>query len=498
MQQEMVYSAEQLARLQAKLAGVKEELKREEKTAIPDIGENSYIRISDDAMTVWLLLEPPPENRTGYVTKNILAYLKEQGVRYGICEEKINDMLIRRLYGVETEVAKGTPMVEGTDGYYEYMFSPDAHRAPKILPDGAVDYTNMHLLQNVHEGDTLAVYHHAVQGQEGFDVYGNVLRPAVAKELRPIRGRNISNQENPDVYVSLINGKVEMKDDRIDIQNVHEIQGDVDLIIGKIEFFGDIIINGNVEAGVLLRAGRNIVIRGTAEAVTMFAGGDIILERGVQGGQKGRLSARGNIFAEFIEHCTVEAGGDVHANALMNARVLAGGRVILTGKRGRIIGGYTHGMKGIEAVSIGNLSEVHTVVHVGFEAKTHEELLHLSGEEQEVKESLDNILKEMALIIKNRQQKGKALPKSVEIKLPILNQKKDELFAKLDQIRSDLSFTRELLEKGRGAKIEVNGPIYRGVIVSVENMQMPIEESTSFMCYQNRGGLLEASVLIYK
>ena len=498
MQQNMVYSAEQLARLQEKLAGVKEELKREEKTAIPDIGDNSYIRISDDAMTVWLLLEPPPENSTGYETKNILAYLKEQGIVYGIREEKINDMLIRRLYGVETEVAGGTPLVEGTDGYYDYKFSPDSHRAPKILPDGSVDYTSMHMLQNVRAGDTLAIYHHAVQGQDGCDVYGNALKPVVAKEQRPLRGRNISNQEDPDVYVSLIDGKVEMKDDRIDIQNVHEIQGDVDLIIGKIEFFGDIIINGNVEAGVTLRAGRNIVIRGTVEAVTMFAGGDIILERGVQGAQKAKLSARGNVFAEFIEHCTVEAGGDVQANALLNSKVLAGGMVTLTGKRGRIIGGYTHGMKGIEAVSIGNMSEVHTVVHAGFEAKTYEELLRLSGEEQEVSESLKKVLEEMALIIKNRQQKGVTLPKAVEAKLPVLNQKKDELFAKLDQIRSDITFTKELLEKGRGAKIDVNGPVYRGVIVSIENMQMPVEESTSFMRYQNRGGLLEATVLVYK
>ena len=498
MQQEMVYSAEQLARLQEKLAGVKEELKREEKTAVPDIGDNSYIRVSDDAMTVWLLLGQPPETSTGYETKNILAYLKDQGITYGVREDKINDMLIRRTYGEETEIAAGIPMVEGTDGYYEYKFSPESHRAPKVLPDGSVDYTSMHMLQNVRAGDTLAIYHHAVQGQDGCDVYGKALKPAVAKEQRPLRGRNISNQENPDVYVSLIDGKVEVKDDRIDIQNTHEIQGDVDLIIGKIEFFGDIIINGNVEAGVVLRAGRNIVIRGPAEAVNMFAGGDIILERGVQGGQKAKLSARGNVFAEFIEHCTVEAGGDVQANALLGSKVLAGGMVTLTGKKGRIIGGYTHGMKGIQAVSIGNLSEIRTIVHAGFEAKTYEELLRLSGEEQEVSENLKSVLEEMALIIKNRQQKGGNIPKAVEAKLPVLNQKKDELFAKLDQVRSDITFTKELLEKGRGAKIEVNGPIYRGVIISIENMQMPVEESTSFMRYQNKGGLLDSSVMVYK
>ena len=498
MQKEMVYSAEHLARLQAKLADVKEELKREEKTAVPDIGDNSYIRVSDDAMTVWLLLGQPPQNSAGYETKNIMAYLKKEGILFGISEETINDILIRRRYGIEIVVAKGKPMVEGRDGYYEYKFSPESHRAPKVLPDGSVDYTSMHMLQNVRAGEVLAIYHHAVQGEDGRDVYGKLQKPAVAKEKPPMRGRNITNQEdNRDVYISTIDGKVEVKDDRIDIQNTHEIQGDVDLIIGKIEFFGDIIINGNVEAGVTLRAGRNIVIRGTAEAVMMYAGGDIILERGVQGGQKGKLSARGNVFAEFIEHCTVEAGGDVQANALMNSKVLAGGSVILTGKRGRIIGGYTHGMKGIQAVSIGNMSEVHTVVHAGFEAKTYEELLKLSVEEQEVSDELRQVLEEMAMIIKNRQQKG-ASSKSLDMKLPVLNKKKDELFEQLDKIRSDIAFTRELIDKGRGSVIEVNGPIYRGVIVSIENMQMPVEDNTSFMRYQNRGGLLDGSVLIYK
>lgn len=496
MQNEMVYSAEHLARLQAKLADVKEELKREEKTAIPDIGDNSYIRISDDAMTVWLLLGQPPENSNGYVTKNIMAYLKKEGIVFGISEEIINDILIRRRYEIEIEVAKGKPLIEGKDGYYEYKFSPESHRAPKVLPDGSVDYTSMHMLQNVRAGDVLAVYHHAVQGEDGKDVFGKILKPSIAKELRPIRGRNITNKEDdPDVYLSTTDGKVEVKDGRIDIQNIHEIQGDVDLIIGKIEFFGDIIINGNVEAGVVLRAGRNIVIRGTAEAVMMYAGGDIILERGVQGGQKGKLSARGNVFAEFIEHCTVDAGGDVQANTLMNSKVSAGGKVILTGKRGRIIGGYTHGTKGIQAVSIGNKSEVSTIVHAGFEAKTYEELLRLISHEQDVNEELKRTLEEMAQIINNRQNNGGM--KFLDAKLPVLNKKKDDIFAELDKTRSDIEFTREIIEKGRGSLIEVKGSIYRGVIVSIENMQMPVEDNTSFMRYQNHGGILEGKVLVY-
>lgn len=498
MSQESLYSAQHLEHLQSKLADVQEELHKDEKIAVPDIGPSSYLKVSEDKMQAWLCLIEPTDKRMQYSTENILAYMKEQKVVYGIKEEEINNILLRRLYGQEILVASGNAMTEGQDGYYEYKFSPESHKAPKILEDGSVDYTSMHMLQNVREGDVLAIYHHAVQGENGTDVYGTLLKPAVAKELRPMRGRNISNQENPDIYVSLIDGKVEMKDDRIDIQNTHEIQGDVDLIIGKIEFFGDIVINGNVEAGVVLRAGRNIVIRGNVEAAILFAGGDIILERGIQGGQKGKLSARGNVFAEFLEHCTVEAGGDVQANAIMNSKVSAGGIVTLTGNRGRIIGGYIHGMKGIRAVSIGNMSEIHTIVHVGYEPKTYEDFLKLSKEEEELAITLKSIVEKMAEIIKNHQKNPKASVLAKRENLVLLNKKKDELFSKLDEVRSDIAFTKELLQKGRGSTIEVTGSIYRGVTVCIENIKLFIEDTNSEMRYENRGGMVEGTVLVYK
>lgn len=499
MGEQNLYSEEQLERLQAKLADVKQELQKEEKTAIPDIGDNSTLRVSEDGMTAWLCLSIPPEDSKGYEVKNIIAYLKNQGIVYGCDEEIIHKMVENEQYGLETVIASGKEMIEGKDGFFEYKFPFEESHAPKILPDGSVDYTSMHRLENVRAGDILAVYHHAEQGEEGYTIYGIPIKPAVAKELRPIRGRNISNQEDPDTYVSLVAGKVELKDGRLDIQSIHEIQGDVDLIIGKVEFFGDIVISGNVEAGVLLRAGRNIIIKGTAEAVTMFAGGDITLERGIQGGQKGKLSARGNIMADFIEHCQVEAGGNIQANAIMNSHVSAAGTVTLTGKRGRIIGGYTHGMKGVTAVSLGNMSEIKTIVHAGFEAQTYEDLVRLSREEVEVSDQIRSVLEEMANIMHSRkQQNGGVGLKSVEARLPALNQRKDELFAKMDKLKSDIESAKEQIEKGKGSKIDVNGTIYRGVIICVENHQLPLTKENSFTSYQVVSNMIQESVLVYK
>lgn len=91
-----------------------------------------------------------------------------------------------------------------------------------------------------------------------------------------------------------------MKNGKIDIQALHEINGDVTLITGKVEFFGDVVITGGVESGVIIRAGRNIEIKGNVEAVSLFAGGDIILGRGIQGAQRAKIIARGIFMRIFL------------------------------------------------------------------------------------------------------------------------------------------------------------------------------------------------------
>ncbi len=55
----------------------------------------------------------------------------------------------------------------------------------------------MSLVQNVEEGQLLAIYHPAVQGTSGRDVTGAVEKVNTYKELRPLSGKGISNEETP-------------------------------------------------------------------------------------------------------------------------------------------------------------------------------------------------------------------------------------------------------------------------------------------------------------
>ena len=406
-------------------------------------------------------------------------------------------MIKKKVYDREILVAKGQPAVEGRDGYFEYKFDPDSYRAPKVLENGRVDYTNMSALSNVRKGDVVAVYHHAKIGQDGFDVKGKAIAAQKAKEIPPLRGQSISNQDNPDIYLATRDGKIEFRDGRIDIQALHEIHGDVTLITGKIEFFGDVVIDGNVEAGVIIRAGRNIEIRGTAEAVNLFAGGDVILGRGIQGAQKAKISARGNIFADFIEHTVVAAGGTVQANTILNSRISADEKVILTGKKGAIIGGYTHAAMGITATEIGNAAEVRTVVHAGSEKEVYQRFQEVRKKDAELTDKLKEIYEELEEIRKKLQSGAIKPMESLNIRVKKMKQDLTALKAEQVENRKECKDIEELMARRQNAEIAVSGNIYRGTVVCFAQMQIPIEHNTCFMKYYQQRGMIESSVIAY-
>lgn len=459
------------------------------------IDNGSYVRVEPDEMTAWLYLNKPDHN--GKFTKqNIIDFLKKNGVLSGYHFSNITAMAKKGVYEREIKVAVGREAKDGLDGWYEYTFEADLKKKPELRDDGSVDYASMSELQNVHKGDVVAIYHHAVQGETGYNVTGKETKPKPAKELPPLRGKGISNVGNPDVYVAEREGKIEVKDHKIDIKDVHEIMGDVDLVTGRIEFFGDVIISGSVGRGVVIRAGRNIVIRGTVEAVSMYAGGDIILERGIQGGKEAKITAKGSVFADFIEHAEVHAKGSVSANSILNSYVYADDKVIVSGKKGIIMGGYVHGLQGVQATVLGNEAEVKTTVHAGFEKETFERFIGIAAREEAAQAELSDTVDSMAGILRMKRLGSTNLSQSDENRLSELNKRKDECFLKLDEIRQEKEMLNHQMEIGKGAKVLTEGDVFRGVTIGVEDLQYFVEQKTCFMQYEKLNGMVEASVRI--
>lgn len=451
--------------------------------------EESYVRVSEDRMEAWLYLAEPSETGERYKVDELLEMLREEGVTTGYVMSRLVAMSKKGVYQREILVAKGKAVVEGKDGYYKYFFTPDEiSTAPAIREDGSVDYSSMSMLQSVKAGDALAEYYPAVGGEDGYDVEGNVLKKSMIKELPPLRGINIERRGN--VYYAKTAGKIEMKNGNIDIRMVHEIIGDVDLNNGKIEFFGDVTISGNVSAGVIIRAGRNLVIEGTVESADLFAGGNIVLKRGIQGNMKGRVRSRGNIFANFLEQCDVKAELNVEANYILNANVKADGMIIVSGRRGSIIGGKVAALQGIEAYQLGNPAEVRTIVHSGYEKEIYDRYTSCVKREKELKDQLQDVLESMRELIKRKQFQGAASGNT----LMLLNGKKDEYFKQLDEVMEKIEDCRARIEKGKGTRINAEGTTYKGVILSIENYSKQAPGGIERTTYRCIGGEIVSEV----
>lgn len=457
-----------------------------------NLAEGTYLRVDEDKMAAWLYLAPPDKGQT-YTKRDLEDYLEMQGVVKGYHSSNLSAMIKKKVYDREILVARGAQTQPGTDGYFEYLFSPEEHCGPKVKEDGSVDYSSMSALQNVHKGDKVAIYHYAVQGVNGYTVLGDEMKATPVRDLPPMRGKGITREN--DVYYAQSDGKIEVKNGKIDIQNVHEIMGDVDAIIGKIEFFGDVIINGNVEGGIVIRAGRNIEIHGTTGAATLFAGGDVMLSRGIQGG--GKISARGNVFAEFIENTTVDAGGLVQSNVILNAKVYAQDKVITTGKRGAIIGGYTHALKSIEVMTAGNDVELKTILHCGYAPESFDKLLEARRKETEIKERLSKLVDNMTEALREKRMRGANTARSTEASLVEWNRLKDEYFAELDKVGKEREELETTMEEGRDSYIKVDGNIYRNVVIGINAEQMTLDRNTCFMKYSAEKGVIEGSVIIH-
>ena len=456
----------------------------------------SYVRISEDNSEAWLYL-CAPEDAEFYEKSEIMHYLNVNKVVAGINESHVMAMCKKKIYEREVKVASKVMGEAGQPGYYEFKFSTEKPK-PEIRKDGSVDYRAMSLIQNVEEGDLLASYHPAVQGTSSRDVTGAFDKSDLYKDLRPLTGKGIAQSDtNPNEYYATKSGKIEYDgENKLSIVEVYEINGGCDLADNAVvEFNGDVIIHGNVEAGVMIRVGKSLTVEGVVESANLRAGGDICLKRGMQGAGKGKIISGGDVFTEFIEYASVQAAGSVQANVILNSRVSAGNLVTLTGKKGLIAGGSVHAMMGISCITVGNQSEIKTGLHVGVMPEMIEQRAAVNSEYAKLNEELEAVVEGMAKILRVRQKTGE-LSEQLQLHLNELKERKDDIYSKCIEVKKRAEDYEMLMMQSREAKIRVEGSIYKGVIISVDNHQMAINKDTSFMEYRAQSGMIVGTVVV--
>lgn len=459
----------------------------------------SYVKITPDELMAYVYIAIP-KNGEIYTRDDIMDLLNRNGVRAGIIEDAMNEIVENKAYGREIKIAKGVAPVDGIDGKYEFMFDILPTGKPRIREDGTVDYRTISAVQSIQKGQLLATYVPAVPGTSGMSVKGTELRGKVAKNLQPLKGKGFERSEDGLNYIATMDGKASYTSNgnKLTVSDILEIREDLNFINGELEFRGDIIIHGSVQSGCKINAKGSVTIDGNVEAAFITADKDIILRNGMQGGGEGKVQTKGNIFAKFMENCIVNAAGDITADVFVNCKVNAGGFVEMSGKRGLILGGSVHAIKGINAITIGNDAEIKTMIKVGTDQTVYERIAYLKEEIKKYNDVINQLSEELAEFEKLKGVGPKFQQENTRIRITGHLRNKIKFSAQVAELAAELQELVEMVEVSKPAKVTVDKYLYPGSTIKINTATKIIESKYMSVCFHSDRGEIITNDIFYK
>lgn len=417
-------------------------------------GSSDYLlHITEDCTEALITLYYRPENP--FTEEEIRKILVEHGIVTGLVEDTLAELVAGGHDYEEVTIAKGTAPVDGRDGFFEFHFNPQPETRPIILADGTVDYNVLGKIELVTEGQHIVTYHPAVPGIDGVDVYGKPLEAYQGVDLPPLQCKHCQMDDDGSKYYAKVEGNVTLEGNSLTVTPLYLVEGNLDAATGDVDFHGDVLVQGNVFAGATVRTTGNITVNGHVETANLYAGKDVILKNGMQGAGAGVIRAKRNVMAKFLEQTQVFAGNEVNTGALLNCDVETNNSIVVTGKRGTVIGGRIMAAELISAASIGNRAGVKTQLTIGLEKDFKSMMEELDRLTLETQDSLSDTLRELDEVSMRLKSKAPT---------PELSSRKLELTRAKIQCQSKLS---ELYTK-REQMIDINSRSVEGKIVTSE------------------------------
>lgn len=445
---------------------------------IPEVSESARVRVTSDSMMAIIRFYPPSLNGKYMTERDIMNELSLVNVKYGISEKVLRAYMAGRQFCRDIPIAKGKAVVPGKDAVITYHFQTNPTAKPQLLEDGTVDFHQLNLFTSVKSGDLLAELAPDVPGEPGIDVFGNTLAPLKVNKKILKHGRNIRMSEDKTKIYSEVDGDVKLEGDTVFVSNTYTVAADVDASTGDIQYNGNVVVTGNVRAGFTVEATGDIEVNGVVEGAVLKAGGSIVLKRGVQGMSKGSLEAGKDIITKFIESCSAQAGGVINTGSSLHSDLIAGEEVIVSGKKGFLIGGNVSAGKRIEASVFGNKMNTNTVLKVGVKPEVMErfkELTLIIKEEQEETLKQKQILEAMK---KKLQEGQKLLPNQIALAKQSGETLKS-LGEKLEKDSAEYMLLKKEVEENTNGKVVVNHTIYPGVHIYISNRVYPVKDIRS-------------------
>lgn len=451
------------------------------------------VDITDQDMKAWLYATPPGPGGADLSADMIIAFLKNNRVVAGLNEERIRDFQDNPVYKQNYLVAEGIKPQDGADASIIYNFEVDRSKIRlKETSSGKIDFKELNLVQNVVEGQPLAQKVLAQRGKGGKTVTGKWLEAKNGKDVPMPLGKNTRIAEDGLTIVAEMNGQVLIINNKINVEPVLNIEGDVSLKTGNIMFLGTVYVSGNVEDGFSVKASGNIEVKGSVGKSDLDAEGDIVVGQGIAGKNEGFIRSGKSVWAKFIENSHVEAGEFVIvSDGIINCQVSANRKILCQGKRAAIIGGNLSAAEEIHAKTLGSFGGAsETVLSVGFDPKSKERLDALTAVYQAAEKELDDVQLNFNTLVALKKQK-KELSEDKEAALKKLGERQYILQMQLEETGIEIKQIQDYLNtlKNRG-KVSASVKVFAGVKIVVRDITEDVRSDCKATTFYLENGLI--------
>ena len=456
------------------------------------VGSFDYNPAGDAMMTLdvdgegrraYIIVHPPEEGGADISAQDIRGFLENNRIVLGILDDAVTEFENFPVYGTPYLTAEGVEPVNGTDAKVIYNFETEPDRIHiQEREDGSVDFKELGRFQNVVKGQPLARKIPPGPSRDGRTVYGGYIPAKDGRDLEIGLGKNVTITDNGSTVVAAASGHVMLKHGKINVDTVLVIPGNVDARTGNVNALGAVEIKGSVEDGFSVSAGGKIEVSGYVGKANLRAGGDIIVSRGINGGEGnefGDIVAGKSIWSSFIQNARAEAGEYVIVSAgIVNSDVSAHKKVLCKGRRAKIVGGHVRASEEVNAVILGSPGGAETLVEVGFDPKASEEIEQLKKQRDALDAERDTV--DLNLHGLKRQVKAhrRRLSKEKEQLFNELRLKHNALHKKLagieDEIQKRLDYLESLSIHG---KVSASRKVLAGVVLRIRDVEYRVKDS---------------------
>jgi uncharacterized protein (DUF342 family) len=476
-----------------------------------------FINITPDEMFCQLTVVPPQGGGKEMTEEYCKEQLKVHNVTFGLKAEVVKKLAKKGLEAkedptvllesIEDIVAEGQNVQNGEDAKLEMLFETQAGQtqaqaaeAATVAKDAAaaahtaaetVDYKNVKSIQNIKKGVALARKVAPTNGVNGMTVTGKEIKSTPGNDVKFIFGKGVEpSADNPEIYVAANDGQVIYKNNKLEVLAIYEIQGDLGMSVGNVDFVGSVIVHGSV-GEFKIKAGEDVVIDDVADGTEIIAGGKVSVRGGIVG-KKARVVAQDDVTTKYIRNAYVESEKSIIVNeAAMHSTLIAGQKITVMGAKGLIVGGTIAAAHEVSAKEIGSKLATPTEISIGETPKMREEMQKATTELKNMDEQLDKTKKGIIFLKDLSQKMGGQLPPDKRDLMAKLTRTQFKLMTeqkKWEEIKNKLETKAKEMQTTKRGKINCMGVVYSGVKVIVNKAQRTISDELKYCTFVEKNG----------